>query len=66
MWNKASKKRPPMGMEVIALDTANRISFAHIVNEKIAISYDGWNIPNIVFWQYCNYTEEMKKYYGED
>lgn len=64
MWNKASKKRPPIGMDVIALDTANRISFAHIVNEKKAISYDGWNIPNVVFWQYCNYTDEMKKYYG--
>ena len=53
-------------MDVIALNAANRISFAHIVDKRIAVDYDGWNIPNVVFWQYCNYTEEMKKYYGED
>lgn len=53
-------------MDVIALNAANRISFAHIVDKRIAVDYDGWNIPNVVFWQYCNYTDEMKKYYGED
>ena len=50
---------PPVDEEVIALVGPHlQISFAHIVNKKYAVDYDGWNIPNVRYWMPCPKIEE--------
>ena len=47
---------PKQDEEVIVLcDDLNtapfyKISFAHIVDKTICKDYNGWNIPNVVYW----------------
>lgn len=31
---------------------AERVGYGHIVNPKIAKSYNGWNFPNVKWWCY--------------
>ncbi len=63
-WISVKDELPPMEEEVIVLDTAECISFGHIVDTDVSVSYNGWNIPNVVFWRPCEYTQEMFDYYG--
>ena len=50
---------PPVDEEVIALVGPHlQISFAHIVNKKYAVDYDGWNIPDVRYWMPCPPIEE--------
>lgn len=50
---------PPVDKEVIALvGDSLMISFAHIVNKKYAVDYDGWNIPDVRYWLPCPPLEE--------
>ena len=50
---------PPIDKEVIALVGPHlQISFAHIVNKKYAVDYDGWNIPDVRYWMPCPQIEE--------
>lgn len=50
---------PPVDEEVIALvGDSLMISFAHIVNKKYAIDYNGWNIPDVRYWMPCPPIEE--------
>lgn len=44
---------PKQNEEVIVLcdDLPNyKIAFGHIVDKTICQDYNGWNIPNIVYW----------------
>lgn len=63
-WTSVKDGLPPLGEEVIALDMIGRISFGHIVDPNEAVSHNGWNVPNVVFWRPCGYTEEMFDYYA--
>lgn len=65
MWNNARKKQPPMDEDVIIMDKHGRIAFGHIVDPTIAVSHDGWNIPDVAFWMQCDFTTEMLKYYNQ-
>lgn len=50
---------PPVDEEVIAIvGDSLMISFAHIVNKKYAIDYNGWNIPDVRYWLPCPPIEE--------
>ena len=50
---------PPVDEEVIALvGDSLMISFAHIVNKKYAVDYNGWNIPDVRYWLPCPPIEE--------
>lgn len=50
---------PPVDEEVIALvGDSLMISFAHIVNKKYAIDYNGWNIPDVRYWLPCPPIDE--------
>lgn len=50
---------PPVDEEVIALvGDSLMISFAHIVNKKYAVDYNGWNIPDVRFWMPCPPIDE--------
>ena len=60
-WHDAKKEQPPMDEEVIVLtnvlngkelSTPRRICFGHIVDKKICVDYDGWNIPGVAYWMY--------------
>ena len=49
-WRQ-STEHPAIDEEVIALvGEYNKISFAHIVDKKRCVDYDGWNIPNVKCW----------------
>lgn len=64
-WYNAKVKQPPVDDECIVLDKDGRISFGHIVDTEIAIDYDGWNIPNVVFWMLFEPTKEINDFYGQ-
>ena len=50
---------PPVDEEVIAIvGDSLMISFAHIVNKKYAVDYNGWNIPDVRYWMPCPPIEE--------
>lgn len=55
-WISVKDSLPKQDEEVIVLcDELNtaplyKISFAHIVNKTICQDYNGWNIPNVVYW----------------
>lgn len=49
-----STEHPPVDEEVIVLlgryDGFPQIAFGHIVDQSIAIDYNGWNIPGVKYW----------------
>lgn len=55
-WISVEENLPKQDEEVIVLcDELNtvpvyKISFGHIVNKTICKDYNGWNIPNVVYW----------------
>ena len=55
-WIRVEDSLPEQDEEVIVLcgelNTAQfyKISFAHIVDKTICKDYNGWNIPNVVYW----------------
>ena len=58
-WRDAKEFIPPVDEDVIALvGDSLMISFAHIVNKKYAVDYDGWNIPDVRYWMPCPPIEE--------
>lgn len=62
-WFSVHDRLPRTNKEVIVLDRSGRISFGHIVNKDFAVSFGGWNIPDIAFWMPFVPSEEMKHYY---
>ena len=64
-WYHVDDRIPPTDEEVIVLDELGVISFAHMVDPKVAIDYHGWNIPGVVFWRPCEFTEEIEEYYKQ-
>ena len=56
---RPSTEHPQMDEEVIALvGEYNQIYFAHIVDKRFCVDYDGWNIPNVKCWIPCPKIEE--------
>lgn len=56
-----STEHPQMDEEVIALvGEYNQIYFAHIVDKRFCVDYDGWNIPDVRWWIPCPKIEEDK------
>lgn len=49
-WISVNDRLPAMNEEVIALNYDGRIFFAHIVDPNIAIHYNGWNVPSVLYW----------------
>ena len=55
-WISVEDSLPNQDEEVIVLcdelNTATfyKISFAHIVDKTMCQDYNGWNIPNVVYW----------------
>ena len=55
-WRSVEEELPKQDEEVIVLcgdsNTAPnyKISFGHIVDKTICKDYNGWNIPNVVYW----------------
>ena len=49
-----STEHPPVDEEVIVLlgryEDFPQIAFGHIVDQNIAIDYNGWNIPGVKYW----------------
>ena len=49
-----STEHPPVDEEVIVLlgryDDFPQIAFGHIVDQSIALDYNGWNIPGVKYW----------------
>lgn len=56
LWISVKDRLPRQDEEVIALcddlniDQFYKISFAHIVDKTMCQDYNGWNIPNVVYW----------------
>ena len=56
LWISVKDRLPKQDEEVIALcddlniDQFYKISFAHIVDKTMCQDYNGWNIPNVVYW----------------
>lgn len=56
IWISVKDRLPEQDEEVIVLcDDLNtaplyKISFAHIVDKTMCQDYNGWNIPNVVYW----------------
>ena len=58
---RPSTEHPQMDEEVIALvGEYNQIYFAHIVDKRWCVDYDGWNIPDVRWWIPCPKIEEDK------
>lgn len=56
---RPSTEHPQMDEEVIALvGEYNQIYFAHIVDKRFCVDYDGWNIPDVRWWITCPKIEE--------
>ena len=55
-WIRVEDSLPEQDEEVIVLcgelNTAQfyKISFGHIVDKTMCKDYNGWNIPNVVYW----------------
>lgn len=49
-----SIEHPPVDEEVIVLlgryDDFPKIAIGHIVDQSIAIDFNGWNIPGVMYW----------------
>lgn len=61
-WISVEKSLPPIGEEVIVLTKemnghelpdASHLCFAHLVDRRYAMDYNGWNIPGVRYWMYC-------------
>ena len=51
---RPSTEHPAIDEEVIALvGEYNQIYFAHIVDKRFCVDYDGWNIPEVKCWIPC-------------
>ena len=51
---RPSTEHPALDEEVIALvGEYNQIYFAHIVDKRFCVDYDGWNIPDVRWWIPC-------------
>ncbi len=56
LWISVEDYLPKQDEEVIVLcDNLNpapfyKIAFGHIVDKTICKNYNGWNIPNVVYW----------------
>lgn len=51
---RPSTEHPRVDEEVIALvGEYNQIYFAHIVDKRFCVDYDGWNIPDVRWWIPC-------------
>ena len=56
---RPSTEHPLVDEEVIALvGEYNAIYFAHIVDKRFCVDYDGWNIPDVRWWIPCPKIEE--------
>ena len=56
---RPSTEHPQMDEEVIVLvGEYNQIYFAHIVDKRFCVDYDGWNIPNVKCWIPCPKIDE--------
>lgn len=56
---RPSTEHPQMDEEVIALvGEYNQIYFAHIVDKRFCVDYNGWNIPDVRWWIPCPKIEE--------
>ena len=56
---RPSTEHPQVDEEVIALvGEYNQIYFAHIVDKRFCVDYDGWNIPDVRWWIPCPKIEE--------
>lgn len=55
-WISVDENLPKQDEEVIVLcGDSNiapnyKISFGHIVDKTICKDYNGWNIPNVIYW----------------
>ena len=49
-WISVKDSLPPVDKEAIVLTKDGEICFGHIVDKKIAKSYNGWNIPDVEYW----------------
>lgn len=63
-WYNVHDELPAVDAECIVLNDKGRISFAHMVDKNVAADYDGWNIPNVVWWTHFDPSDELKEYYG--
>lgn len=61
-WHSVEESLPPVDEEVIALTNemnghelpdASHLCFAHLVDRRYAMDYNGWNIPGVKYWMYC-------------
>lgn len=58
-WRDAKVTLPPIDEEVLVLldcmhnQDNYKIAFGHIVDKDISIDYNGWNIPDVVYWMPC-------------
>ena len=50
VWVSVKDELPPVDKEVVFLTKDEEICFGHIVDKKIAKSYNGWNIPDVEYW----------------
>jgi hypothetical protein len=64
-WYNVHDELPAIDAECIVLNKEGRISFAHMVDKNVAVDYDGWNIPNVVWWTHFDPSEELEEYYGQ-
>lgn len=51
IWVSVKDRLPPVDKKAIVLTTDGEICFGHIVDKKIAKDYNGWNIPDVEYWQ---------------
>ncbi len=68
-WHSVNESLPPIGEEVIALTdvlhgkhiySARYICFAHIVDRRYAVDYNGWNIDGVKYWMSCPNLDSLK------
>lgn len=65
-WYNVHDALPAIDAECIVLNDKGRISFAHMVDKNVAVDYDGWNSPNVVWWTHFEPSEELEEYYGQN
>lgn len=51
IWVSVKDRLPPVDKKAVVLTTDGEICFGHIVDKKIAKDYNGWNIPDVEYWQ---------------
>ena len=59
-WYNVHDLLPAIDAECIVLNEEGRISFAHMVDKAVAVDYDGWNIPNVVWWTHFTRAKNWK------